>query len=45
MRAGSKGPVSLRGREHKIKIMTTMEEIGEVELQFKMGGSQKASLR
>lgn len=45
MRAGSEGPVSLEGREHKIKIMTTMEKIGEARPRFKMGGSQKASLR
>lgn len=41
MRAGNEGPVSLRGREHKIKIVTTMEKIGAVGPQFKMGGHRR----
>lgn len=35
MRAGSEEPVSLRGRKHKIKIMTTMEKMGEVACNLK----------
>ena len=29
MRAGSEGSVNLTGKEHKIKVMTTMEKMGE----------------